>query len=137
MTVTVKVLIGLAILAFVAAVVVSRLLPPFGIPAESFSRASNNLALLESDLGEFASARAHYAETLEAFRSMDRPELEGRVLTNLGALHTDTGDPVAGAAALAFDGEAYRGFDAGSLSAEALDWAREHPQTHVSSSQAS
>jgi hypothetical protein len=36
----------LAILAFVAAVVVSRLLPPFGIPPESFSRASNNLALI-------------------------------------------------------------------------------------------
>ncbi len=32
----------------------------------------------------------------------------------------------AGAAALAFDGEAYRGFDAGSLSAEALDWAQDH-----------
>ena len=46
MTVTIKVLIGLAILAFVAAVVVSRLLPPIGIPAESFSRASNNLALI-------------------------------------------------------------------------------------------
>jgi hypothetical protein len=46
MTVTVKVLIGLAILAFVAAVFVSRVWPIFGIPAESFSRASNNLALI-------------------------------------------------------------------------------------------
>ena len=46
MTVTVKVLIGLAILAFVAAVFASRMWPIFGIPPEAFSRASNNLALI-------------------------------------------------------------------------------------------
>jgi hypothetical protein len=41
-----KVLIGLAVVAFLAAVFVSRLWPIYGIPAESFSRASNNLALI-------------------------------------------------------------------------------------------
>ena len=41
-----KVLIGLASLAFLLAVFVSLLLPIFGIPSESFSRASNNLALI-------------------------------------------------------------------------------------------
>ncbi len=41
-----KVLVGLAGLAFVLAVFVSLLWPIFGIPGETFSRASNNLALL-------------------------------------------------------------------------------------------
>ena len=41
-----KGLIGLAALAFLLAVFVSLVWPVFGIPAESFSRASNNLALI-------------------------------------------------------------------------------------------
>ena len=41
-----KVLIGLAGLAFLLAVLVALLWPMFGIPAEAFSRASNNLALI-------------------------------------------------------------------------------------------
>ncbi len=41
-----KVLIGLASLAFVLAVFVSLLWPIYGVPAEAFSRASNNLALI-------------------------------------------------------------------------------------------
>jgi hypothetical protein len=41
-----KVLIGLASLAFLLAVLVVLLWPIFGISAESFSRTSNNLALI-------------------------------------------------------------------------------------------
>jgi hypothetical protein len=41
-----KLLIGLAGLAFLLAVFVALLWPIFGVPAEAFSRASNNLALL-------------------------------------------------------------------------------------------
>ena len=41
-----KVLIGLASLAFLLAVFASLLWPIFGVPAEAFSRASNNLALI-------------------------------------------------------------------------------------------
>ncbi len=41
-----KVLIGLAGLAFLLAVVVSQGGSLFGVPAEGFSRASNNLALI-------------------------------------------------------------------------------------------
>ena len=41
-----KVLIGLAALAFLAAVFTVLFWPVFGIPAEGYSRASNNLALL-------------------------------------------------------------------------------------------
>jgi len=41
-----KALIGLAGLAFLLAVFVALLWPIFGIPAETFSRASNNLALI-------------------------------------------------------------------------------------------
>jgi len=41
-----KVLIGLASLAFLLAVFVVLLWPIFGITAESFSRASSNLALI-------------------------------------------------------------------------------------------
>ena len=41
-----KVLISLASLAFLLAVFVSLTWPIFGIPGETFSRASNNLALL-------------------------------------------------------------------------------------------
>ena len=46
MSIVSKVLIGLASLAFLLAVFVSLLGPIFGIPAEAFSRASNNLALI-------------------------------------------------------------------------------------------
>ena len=41
-----KVLIGLAVLGFVLAVFTSLLSPIFGISAEGFSRASNNMALI-------------------------------------------------------------------------------------------
>lgn len=41
-----KVLIGLAVLGFLLAVFGSFLWPIFGISAEGFSRASNNLALI-------------------------------------------------------------------------------------------
>jgi hypothetical protein len=41
-----KALIGLASLAFLLAVFVSLLWPIFGIPGETFSRASGNLALI-------------------------------------------------------------------------------------------
>ncbi len=41
-----KVLIGLAILAFLLAVFASLLWPIYGIPGETFSRASTNLALI-------------------------------------------------------------------------------------------
>ena len=43
---TSKVLISLAGLGFLLAVFVALLTPIFGIQAESFSRASNNLALI-------------------------------------------------------------------------------------------
>jgi hypothetical protein len=46
MSILSKVLIGLACLAFLCAVFVSQLWSIFGIPAESFSRAANNLALI-------------------------------------------------------------------------------------------
>jgi hypothetical protein len=46
MSILSKVLIGLASLAFLLAVFASLLWPIFGIPAEAFSRASNNLALI-------------------------------------------------------------------------------------------
>ena len=46
MSMIARVLIGLAALGFVLAVFVSLLWPIFGIPAEGFSRASNNLALI-------------------------------------------------------------------------------------------
>ena len=41
-----KVLIGLASLAFLSAVFTALLWPIFNIPAESFSRACSNLALI-------------------------------------------------------------------------------------------
>lgn len=46
MSTVTKAMIGLASLAFLIAVFAALVWPPFGIPAESFSRASNNLALL-------------------------------------------------------------------------------------------
>ncbi len=46
MSVTAKVLIGLASLAFLSAVFTALLWPIFNIPAESFSRACSNLALI-------------------------------------------------------------------------------------------
>lgn len=41
-----KVLIALAALSFLGAVVAASLMPILGLPAESFSRAASNLALL-------------------------------------------------------------------------------------------
>ncbi len=46
MSVIAKVLIGLASLAFLSAVFTALLWPIFNIPAESFSRACSNLALI-------------------------------------------------------------------------------------------
>ncbi len=46
MSVIAKVLIGLASLAFLLAVFTALLWPMFNIPAESFSRACSNLALI-------------------------------------------------------------------------------------------
>ena len=46
MSVIAKVLIGLASLAFLSAVFTVLLWPIFNIPAESFSRACSNLALI-------------------------------------------------------------------------------------------
>jgi hypothetical protein len=46
MSVVAKVLIGLASLAFLSAVFTALLWPIFNIPAESFSRACSNLALI-------------------------------------------------------------------------------------------
>ncbi len=46
MSVIAKVLIGLASLAFLLAVFTALLWPIFNIPAESFSRACSNLALI-------------------------------------------------------------------------------------------
>jgi hypothetical protein len=46
MSTVTKVLIGLASLAFLIAVLAALLWKPIGIPAESFSRASTNLALI-------------------------------------------------------------------------------------------
>ena len=46
MSTVVKVLIALAAVAFLAAVFVTLFWPIFNIPAEGFSRASTNLALI-------------------------------------------------------------------------------------------
>jgi hypothetical protein len=46
MSIVSKLLIGLAGLAFLLAVFVTLMWPIFGIPAEAFSRASNNLVLI-------------------------------------------------------------------------------------------
>jgi hypothetical protein len=46
MSTAVKVLIALAVLSFLAAIFVTFAWPIFGVPAEGFSRASNNLALI-------------------------------------------------------------------------------------------
>jgi hypothetical protein len=46
MAIVSKVLIGLAGLAFLLAVFAATLWPVYGLPAEAFSRASNNLALI-------------------------------------------------------------------------------------------
>jgi len=46
MSVIARVLIGLASLAFLSAVFTALLWPIFNIPAESFSRACSNLALI-------------------------------------------------------------------------------------------
>lgn len=46
MSTLVKALIALAVLSFLAAVFVTLMWPIFDIPAEGFSRASNNLALI-------------------------------------------------------------------------------------------
>lgn len=46
MSMVAKVLLGLAVLGFLLAVIVGLFLPHFMIQPESFSRASNNLALI-------------------------------------------------------------------------------------------
>ena len=87
--------------------------------ASQLTRVANNLALVRAEEGDFAAARAGFAEALVAARRADVPRLEGNALTNDAMLDIRVGRPERAVRSLQLARERYRrvGYPAGEVSA--------------------
>ncbi|HEX4628309.1 MAG TPA: tetratricopeptide repeat protein, partial [Gemmatimonadales bacterium] len=69
---------------------------------------SGNLALVHTELGDFAAARAGFLTARDGGRRLQDARLEGNALTNLGMLDIRVGDPLSAVAALEEARQRYR-----------------------------
>ena len=69
---------------------------------------SSNLALVNTELGEFAAARAGFSTARDGGHRLGDARIEGNALTNLGMLDIRSGDPLAAIAVLDAARQRYR-----------------------------